>query len=331
MKITIIGGGSWGTTLAQSLTDNGNLVLIKDVNKEFVDKINVEHRHPFFNQSIPESIKATLDLKEALDFSDEIVICVPTKFTRSVCSEINTLITTKKTFINVSKGIEPKTGKRVSEIIDEVINKDFVNGYVALSGPSHAEELINRKLTCLVSASKNEELAKKVQLMFSNDEYLRVYTSNDVIGVEAGGAIKNPIAVISGIATGLGLGENARAALISRGVREIVMITETLGGKKETAYGLSGIGDLIVTASSMNSRNFKAGLKLGQGESIDEIISKSSQVVEGFRTCVSAYEIGKNNNLELPLINMLYGVLYENVDVNKALLKLMSRDLKAEL
>lgn len=330
MKITIIGGGSWGTTLAQSLTDNGHLVLIKDVNADFVNKINNDHRHPFFNQTIPESIKATLDLKLAVDFSDDIVICVPTKFTRCVLEEVNTVLTTKKTFINVSKGIEPKTGKRVSQIVNEVIESKYIKGYVVLSGPSHAEELIDRKLTCLVSASENETLAKNVQLLFSNDEYLRVYTSSDVIGVETGGAIKNPIAVISGVATGLGLGENARAALISRGVREIVMITETLGGNKETAYGLSGIGDLIVTASSMNSRNFKAGLRLGQGETIEEILKTSSQVVEGFRTCVSAYEIGKNNNLELPLINALYNVLYNGLDVNEAITKLMSRELKAE-
>jgi len=330
MKITIIGGGSWGTTLAQSLTDNGHLVLIKDVNLDFVNKINNEHRHPFFNQSIPESIKATLDLKLAVDFSDDIVICVPTKFTRSVLEEMNNVLNSKKTFINVSKGIEPKTSKRVSQIVKEVIDEKYINGYVALSGPSHAEELINRKLTCLVSASTSDSLAKHVQLLFSNDEYLRVYTSNDVIGVETGGAIKNPIAVISGIATGLGLGENARAALISRGVREIVMITETLGGNKETAYGLSGVGDLIVTASSMNSRNFKAGLRLGAGDSISEILASSAQVVEGFRTCVSAYEIGKENNLELPLINALYNVLYNGLNVNLAITSLMSRELKAE-
>ena len=270
MNITVIGGGSWGTTLAQVLTDNGHTCLIYDINASFVDAINNTHIHPFFTDVVlPESISATLDLEKAVNFSDYLLLAVPTKVMREVVLRgINKLLTSPKVFINVSKGIEPGTLKRISEIVEEEIDPKYLKGFVVLTGPSHAEEVILRKLTVLVSASKNHELAKEVQLLFSNDKYLRVYTSNDLIGCELGGAIKNAIAVVSGISTGLGLGENARAALISRGVLEIVAIVEALGGKKETAFGLTGIGDLIVTASSENSRNFRAGKKIGLGENV---------------------------------------------------------------
>lgn len=330
MNITVFGGGAWGTTLAQTLSDNSHDVIIKVRKDIYLHQINELHRHPFFGNTIPTNISATTDIVEAIDFADVIVLCVPTKNMRDVLNDIAKVVSSKKLFINVSKGIEPLTKFRVSQLVDEIIPKKYVEGYVVLSGPSHAEEVIDRKLTCLVSASKNEELAKKVQLLFSNGDYMRVYTSCDVIGVETGGAIKNPIAVISGIATGIGLGENARAALISRGVREIIKITEVLGGKSSTAYGLSGIGDLIVTASSKNSRNFIAGLRLGQGESPEKILSTSKQTVEGFRTCASAYEIGQEFNLDIPLINTLYNVLYNSLDVQKAIEVLMRRKLKSE-
>ena len=330
MNISIIGGGAWGTTLAQALSDNGNLVLIRDINNDFVNKINNDHLHPFFDLEIPTTIKATLSLDEALNFSDVIILCVPTKAMRIVLTDISKIINNKKLFINVSKGIEPNTSKRVSEILDEVIDKKYIEGYVALSGPSHAEELILRKLTALVSASKNEVAAKKVQELFSNDKYLRVYTTDDVIGVEAGGAIKNAIAIVSGIASGMGLGENARAMLITRGIKEIVSVVVALGGKMETAYGLSGIGDLIVTASSMNSRNFQCGLKIGSGLSIDEAVGSINQSVEGIRAIIAAYEIGKKNNIELPIISTAYRLVSGEVNAKEALSLLMSRSLKEE-
>ncbi len=329
MKIGIIGGGSWGTTLAQALTDNNNLVLINDVNSDFVKKINETHLHPFFDKPIPESIKATTNLEEVADWSDYLVLCVPTKFMRGVLKNLYMVSKNKKTLINVSKGIEPSTSLLVSQIVEQEM-KEKVESYVVLSGPSHAEEMIDRKFTCLVSASKNPEAAKKVQLIFSNDKYVRVYTSDDVVGVETGGAIKNAIAVVSGIATGLGLGENARAALITRGIRETIKVVEILGGKTETAYGLSGIGDLIVTASSMNSRNFQAGLRIGKGEDYKHVLETSAQTVEGIRTIEAAHEIGKRYNTELPLIDLAYSVLFEGVDINNALKILLNRDLKDE-
>lgn len=331
MKISCIGGGAWGTTLSQVLSDNGHQVLIRDINPIFVEKINTTHTHPFFDTTLPQNIRATLDLKEAVDYSDIIVIGIPTKFIRSVLTEMNALLDEPKLFINVSKGIEPGTSYCVSQIVDEVVDKRYFKGYVNLSGPSHAEEVILRKLTALVSASLDMELAKFVQKLFSNQQYLRVYTSNDVIGVETSGAIKNAIAIVSGVACGMGLGENARALLISRGVREIVMIVDVLGGKKETAYGLSGIGDLIVTASSMNSRNFQCGLKIGQGMTVTEALASMVQTVEGIKTIEAAHQIGVRYHLDLPIINVAYEVITNQCSSKEALLQLLSRSLKEEV
>lgn len=330
MNIAIIGGGSWGTTLAQVLSDNGNDVLIRDINKDFVNKINNEHLHPFFDLEIPSNIKATLDLKEALNFSDIIVLCVPTKAMRNVLHEINSLIDTKKIFVNVSKGIEPQTSYRVSEIVKDEIDNNRLEGFVVLSGPSHAEEVILRKVTSLVAASENEELAKKVQQLFSNDKYIRVYTSDDVIGVECGGSMKNAIAIISGVASGMGLGENARAFLITRGMKELISITCALGGRMETAYGLSGIGDLIVTASSLNSRNFQCGLRIGKGMSVSDAEGEIVQSVEGIRAIQAGYEIGKKYNIDLPLINTAYQVVMGKISAKDALEELLKRSLKTE-
>jgi glycerol-3-phosphate dehydrogenase (NAD(P)+) len=330
MNISVIGGGAWGTTLAQALADNKHQVLIRDINPEFVRKINDDHLHPFFDKVIPSSIRATLSIDDALDFSNVLILCVPTKFMRGVLTEIAPKLKEKKLFVNVSKGIEPDTSKRVSEIVNEVISKESLTGYVALSGPSHAEELIDRKITSLVAASIDEELAIEVQNLFANEKYLRVYTSNDVIGVETGGAMKNAIAIVSGIGFGMGLGENARAMLITRGIKEIVSIVTALGGSMETAYGLSGIGDLIVTASSFNSRNFQCGKRIGEGLSVDEAVGASAQTVEGIRAIIAGYEISQKYNLELPIIETAYMLVSGKLTAKEALERLMSRSLKKE-
>ncbi|MDE7263561.1 MAG: NAD(P)-dependent glycerol-3-phosphate dehydrogenase [Anaeroplasmataceae bacterium] len=331
MKITCIGGGAWGTTLAQVLSDNHHDVLIRDINPIFVHKINKEHTHPFFDITIPEAITATLSIEEAVNFSDILLLSVPTKAMRSVLKEISQLLKVPTLFINVSKGIEPDTSYCVSQIVEEEIPAGLLKGYVNLSGPSHAEELILRKLTALVAASKSDWAAKFVQKFFSNERYLRVYTSSDVIGVETSGAIKNAIAIVSGVAYGMGLGENARAFLISRGVREIVLIVSVLGGNPETAYGLSGVGDLIVTASSFNSRNFQCGLKIGQGMPVKEALASMSQTVEGIKTIEAAYQIGVKHHLELPIISAAYAVIQNRITAKVALEKLLSRSLKEEV
>ncbi len=329
MRITIIGGGAWGTTLGQVCIDNGHEILIYDVNPKHVSKIN-QLTHPFFETQLPNQMKATDNLNHAIAFSDIMLLSVPTKVIRVVLKDINKLLKKPTFFINVSKGIEPETLKRVSEIVLDEIDHQHYKGFVALTGPSHAEEVILRKLTLLVAASTNFEDAKFVQSIFSNESYLRVYTSLDLIGAEVGGAVKNAIAVVSGACTGLGLGENARAALISRGILEIVRVVEFMGGKKETAFGLTGIGDLIVTASSENSRNFQAGKKIGLGIPIEQIYQESKQTIEGIRTIEALEHLSSQNGLELPLIHVAYEIIKGNLLVTDAVPKLLSRDLKSE-
>jgi glycerol-3-phosphate dehydrogenase (NAD(P)+) len=329
MKLSIIGGGAWGATLAQTLVDNGHQVLIYDFNLEIVNKIN-HHRHPFFDTVLPNLVIATNHMEEVISFANYYILALPTKVIRSVLKSMNPLLTKSSVFINVSKGIEPDSLKRVSEIVEEEINPSNLKGFVVLTGPSHAEEMILRKLTLLVSSSQDLELAKEVQLIFSNEKYLRVYTSNDLIGCEVGGAVKNAIAVISGTCTGLGLGENARAAVITRGIVEIVRVVEMMGGKKETAFGLTGIGDLIVTASSENSRNFTAGKKIGQKIPIDEIYQSEKQTIEGIRTIEAMHNLSIREGVELPMINVAYDIIFNKMSVEEGLQKLLSRDLKSE-
>lgn len=329
MNFSIIGGGAWGTTIGQLLVDNGHQVLIYDILDTHVEKIN-KHLHPFFDTTLPESLKATSNMDEVLAFSNHYVLSVPTKVMRVVLKQINEKINRPSTFINISKGIEPQTLKRVSEIVSEEIAANYLAGYVVLTGPSHAEEVILRKLTLLVTSSTDIELAKKMQQIFSNDAYLRVYTSSDVIGCEVGGAVKNAIAVISGACAGLGMGENARAAVITRGIREILKVVKIMGGEDTTAFGLTGIGDLIVTASSENSRNFTAGKKLGQGIPVEKIYKDQKQTIEGFRTIEAMHDLALKHEIELPMIQIAYEIIHERLSMDEAIKKLLSRDLKSE-
>lgn len=330
MKISFIGGGSWGSTLANLLSDNGHETLVFDINDETVRLINEQHAHPFFAAKLNEDVKATSDLKECVDFSDILVLSVPTKAMRPVMENLKELIKTPKLFINVSKGIEPHTLLTVSQIASKIFTEKEMKGFVTLSGPSHAEEVIERKLTVLVAASLKIEDAELVQDLFSNKSYMRVYTSTDIIGVEVAGSVKNAIALVSGVCTGLGLGENARAALIDRGALEIVRIATVYGGQKDTVYGLTGIGDLIVTASSMNSRNFQAGLKIGKGEDVETVVSNSKMVVEGVRVLQSAHEIAVKYDLYLPIIETTYKVLFEKLPVQEAIEIVLNAKLKKE-
>jgi glycerol-3-phosphate dehydrogenase (NAD(P)+) len=330
VKVGFIGGGSWGSTLANLLSDNGHETLVYDINSDTVDMINKEHTHPFFECVINEDVVATNDLSEVVNFSDILVFSVPTKVMRTIMEDVKKVITSPKLFVNVSKGIEPSTLLTVSGIAEEIFTEKEMKGFVTLSGPSHAEEVIKRKLTVLVAAGKNIKDAELVQDLFSNKTYMRVYSSTDIIGVEVAGSVKNAIALISGVCTGLGLGENARAALIDRGALEIIRIVSVLGGEKDTVYGLAGIGDLIVTASSMNSRNFQAGLKIGQGEDVDTVVNNSKMVVEGVRVLQSAHEIAIKYNLYLPIIETAYKVLFEKLDVNEAIETILNAKLKKE-
>ena len=331
-KISIIGSGSWGSALAQILSDNKHQVLMYDVDKNIVNEINSEHtnKSKFEDAKLNDDIKATSDLAKAVNFGDLILLAVPTAVIRSVLERINKVIEDPKLFVNVAKGIEPETFKRVSEIVFEEIAESKRKGYVVLTGPSHAEEVVLGMLTLVTAASNSLDDAKLVQKIFSNKENFRVYTSTDLIGAELCGSLKNVIALASGMAYALNFGDNSKAALITRGLVEIKRIVLALGGKMETVYGLSGVGDLIVTCTSFHSRNFQAGIKIAQGKNLKQTLSEITMVVEGARTAVAAHQIIKEYKISAPIIEGVYEIVYKHKDVKKAIANLMARSLKSE-
>lgn len=330
-KITVFGTGSFGTALANVLAENGHSVLIWGKNENTVDEINQSHQNKRYLKDVTliETIKATSQLEQAVNFSDIFLIALPTKAIRDVVTEINQHIKTKKTFIHVAKGIENETFKRVSEMIEDSVSKNHKNGVGVLSGPSHAEEVVIKQPTTVAASSKDEHISKLIQDLFMND-YLRVYTNNDLIGVELGGALKNIIAVASGIVAGMGYGDNAKAALMTRGLAEISRLGEKLGADPMTFLGLGGIGDLIVTCTSTHSRNYTLGYKLGKGKTTEEALNEMNMVVEGIYTTNSVYHLAKAQNVDMPITNALYKVLFEDKPVKDSVKDLMGRDKKAE-
>ncbi|MEK4919370.1 NAD(P)H-dependent glycerol-3-phosphate dehydrogenase [Staphylococcus sp. FSL W8-1270] len=330
-KITVFGTGSFGTALANVLAENGHLVLMWGKNENTVDEINHSHQNKRYLKDVTlnETIKATSQLEQAVNFSDIFLIALPTKAIRNVVTEIDQHIKTKKTFIHVAKGIENETFKRVSEMIEDSVSKNHKNGVGVLSGPSHAEEVVIKQPTTVAASSKDEHISKLIQDLFMND-YLRVYTNNDLIGVELGGALKNIIAVASGIVAGMGYGDNAKAALMTRGLAEISRLGEKLGADPMTFLGLGGIGDLIVTCTSTHSRNYTLGYKLGKGKTTEEALNEMNMVVEGIYTTNSVYHLAKSQNVDMPITNALYKVLFEDKPVKDSVKDLMGRDKKAE-
>ncbi len=330
MRITVIGGGSWGLALSKVLADNNHDVLVYDINEKIVEKINTLHICLQLNEDIPESIRATSNMAEAVAFSEIVLFVVPTKVLRPAITSMLPHLKDKKIFINAAKGIEPETFKRVSEIFEEMIPKKHFKGFVALSGPSHAEEVIKGMTTLITSASNDESLACFVQGLFHNSDYFRVYSSTDLIGVELGGALKNIFALASGLLRGQGLGDNASAALMTRGLVEMGKIYEYFGASKESLMGLTGIGDLIVTCTSPHSRNYQAGYKIGKGKDLNETLDSMTMVVEGIRTCEAAYHLAEKEDLDTPIIRAIYDVVFNRVHPQTAYEKLLSRDQKAE-
>lgn len=331
-NITIIGAGSWGCALSRILADNNYNVTLYDIDEKAVTEINEKHTNTnkLFNAVLPISVKATTCLEEAIKISNYIVLVVPTAVVRSVLKQINKVIKSKKIFINASKGMEPDTFKRVSEIVEEEINEQYFDGFVALTGPSHAEEVVLQKLTVIAAASNNVGLAKQVQVMFSNKTYFRVYAVNDLIGAELGGSLKNIYAIAAGIIDGIGYGANAKAAIITRALVEMKRLAIAMGANEETLNGLTGVGDLVVTCTSNLSRNYQAGYMIGSGDNLEEALSKMTMVVEGARTCISAYQAAKKFNIYTPIIDAVYEVIYNHVEPHKVLLKLMATNLKDE-
>ncbi len=325
-NICIIGSGSWGVALGIHLAKLGNNVKIWSFLQEEADIINNEKKCKFLpGVDLPEGIYCTTSYEEAIMNSDVILHVTPSKFTRNIVSEYKKYVTNQPVVI-CTKGFEKDT----LLTLDDVIKDEMPDVKLAiLSGPSHAEEVSREIPTAMVIASEDEDLANEIRDIFMN-ENLRVYTSKDVKGVELGGALKNIIAFCAGIAAGLELGDNTFAALITRGLHEIAILGEILGGKKETFYGLTGLGDLIVTCLSEHSRNRRAGKLLGQGEKIEDIRKEIGMVIEGVDNIEVAYELSKKYDVDMPIVKAVYKVLYEDLDPKVAVNMLMTRDKKSE-
>ena len=331
MNVSIIGAGSWGTALANLLVQNGHQVLLYDVDERIIEEINTNHTNQtkLQNAQLSVEIKATNNLATTLDFSNIIILSVPTKVSRIVLQNIKALLKNKKIFVNTSKGIEPGSGLRISEIVYEVLG-DLVEAFVVLTGPSHAEEVVVGLPTVVSAASTDIETAKLIQNIFSNDFSFRVYTIDDLVGAELGGSLKNIYAIASGMLTGLKYGDNARAALITRALVEMERLAVAMGASSKTLSGLVGVGDLIVTTTSYHSRNFQAGLSIATGKNLQDAVSSIPMVVEGARTTLSAYQMARKLNIETPIIDAVYDIIYLQKDVNETIKNLMKRSLKEE-
>lgn len=332
MKVSVIGAGSWGTALAQALVDNNQEILIYARDELTVKEINNEHTNKRYLKNIvlPEKLNATSNLEKSVKFADILILAVPTKAMRTVCEEINKYLDRNKYIIHVSKGLEIDTNLRMSEVIKETIDKNKLKGVGVLSGPSHAEELILRHPTVVAIASENDELNNIAQKLFQN-KYFRIYINKDIIGVEIGGALKNIIAVGCGIIDGLGLGDNAKAALINRGLIEITRMGKKMGALELTFLGLGGIGDLVVTCTSKHSRNYNCGLLIGKGYTLEEATKKLDMVAEGVRTTKVCYYLSKKYNVYMPITENVYKVLYEGMPIKQCVDNLMTGLAMTEL
>ena len=325
-NIAIIGSGSWGVALAIHLAKLGNNIKIWSFAEDERDLINKEKKCKFLpNVTLPDGIEATNSYEYAIKGSDFIIHVTPSKFTRDTVKQYKQYVTNQPIVI-CSKGFE----KDSMLTLDEVIQEEIPNAKIAvLSGPSHAEEVSIARPTVLVVASKYDAVLKLVQDTFMCEK-MRIYTSRDVKGVELGGALKNIIAFCAGVAAGLGLGDNTFAALITRGLAELSRLGVELGGQKETLYGLSGLGDLIVTCLSEHSRNRKAGKLIGQGLSLEETKKEVGMTIESIDNIEVAHELGKLHNIEMPIVEAVYGILYKGLKPEEAVSMLMNRAKKSE-
>ena len=327
-KISVLGAGSWGTALSLLLYNNGHKVTLWSALKDEVEMLSQkrEHASKLPGVKLPEDMEITTDLEKVLEDPDVAVLAVPSPFTRSTAAQMAPYVKDGQKIVNVAKGVEEKTLMTLSEIIEQ----EIPNGEVCvLSGPSHAEE-VGRGLptTCVVSA-KTRETAEYLQGIFMSPVF-RVYTTPDILGVELGGALKNVIALAAGTADGLGYGDNTKAALITRGIAEISRLGVKMGAKAETFYGLSGIGDLIVTCASVHSRNRKAGYLLGKGYTMEEAMKEVQMVVEGVYSAKAAKGLSEKYDVEMPIINEVNKVLFEGKAASEAVIDLMLRDKKVE-
>lgn len=328
-SISIIGAGSWGSALSLVLLNKGYDVCMWTLNKEQADEMNNFHINKNYLPEIlfPTNLQVTTDIKSSVVGKDILVLAVPSQAIRSVLNQIKDFVSKNQIIVNVAKGLEKGTGLRLSEVCKEILPD---NKFVTLSGPSHAEEVAKNIPTTLVASSTDLDASKVIQDLFMTSK-LRVYTNLDIVGVELGGALKNIIAFGAGVCDGIGLGDNSKAALITRGIREISRLGVSMGAKESTFSGLSGIGDLIVTCTSIHSRNRKAGILIGQGKSLEETLDEVKMVVEGIVATEVAYNVARKLDVEMPITNAIYSVLYQGINPNDAINNLMLREKTDEM
>ena len=323
MKIGVVGSGSWGTALAYLLDKNGHNVTLWGNDKDEIISIdeNRENKKFLSGVKLNKSLIVTHSEDDLID-KEMIILAVPSKVVREVCEKFKSLFNDERIIVNVAKGIEQGSLLRLSEVIKQVIPNCNV---AILSGPSHAEEVGNNMATACVVSAYDLEIAKKVQDVFMNETF-RVYTNMDIVGVELGGALKNLIALAAGASDGCGFGDNAKAALMTRGIAEIARLGVAMGANPETFSGLTGIGDLIVTCTSMHSRNRRAGILLGQGKSLDKVLDEVKMVVEGVNTAKAAYDLSIKYNVDMPITVQINEVLFNNKNTKDAVISLMTRN-----
>ena len=325
MKAAVIGSGAWGTALAIRLCKNGHDVTMWTFETDLIEEMTTTRRNPRLPGALlPEGLKISADYACAKD-CHLVVIAAPSFPMRSVCKGVAPYVDKDAVVVSVTKGLEAGTHMRMSEVAAQEIGKDVV----VLTGPSHAEEVSLELPTGLLAASHNQADAEFVQDAFMSDA-LRIYTSADPVGAELGAALKNVIALCAGVTDGLGYGDNTKAMLMTRGLTETARLGVALGAHKDTFAGLAGVGDLIVTCTSMHSRNRRAGILIGQGKSAQEAMKEVGAVVEGYYAAKSAYELGLAKGIDMPITEAAYKVLYEGADVKKAVSALLSRSKKAE-
>ncbi|MGE5683188.1 MAG: NAD(P)H-dependent glycerol-3-phosphate dehydrogenase [Bacillota bacterium] len=331
MKISVIGAGGWGTTLAVLLNNNGHNVTLWEYDQKYAGELaaNRENRLYLPGIKLPSEMSITSTLQDAVCDMELIVFAVPSQFLRSVVQKIDYSFIKNSTLVSVAKGVENKTLLTMSQMMKDQIPALDDHQIGVLSGPSHAEEVSRKIPTAVVAASKNESVSRLIQSAFMTS-YFRVYTSTDILGVELGGAVKNVIAIGAGIIDGAKFGDNTKAAIMTRGIAEISRLGIAMGARAETFAGLSGMGDLIVTCMSKHSRNRFVGEKIGEGKKLKEVLASMTMVAEGVESCRSVKQLSSRHEISTPIVDEVYKVLFEDKDPVQATNDLMTRDMKSE-
>jgi len=331
-KIAVLGAGSWGIAISVLVTDNSHNVTLWEVDSDQARRLEKERedKQRLPGIKIPSAVKITSNLEEAVSGKELLALALPSHVVRKVAQNLAKIVLEIPIVLNLAKGIETQSLCRMSEVLKQELPEKLHKNICTLSGPSHAEEVSRKIATSVVVAGFKEETAQKTQEIFMNS-YFRVYTNSDLVGVELGGSLKNIIAIASGICDGLGLGDNTKGALLTRGLAEMMRLAEKLGAKSSTLAGLSGMGDLIATCTSKHSRNRYVGEEIAKGRKLNEILQSMAMVAEGVKTTKSAYQLSRKYNVEMPITEQVYKILFEEKDPRQAVKDLMTREPKPEV